>query len=168
MEKTGPPYIITAHGSDVPGYNPDRFNLIHYAIRIPWRKIVHNSRMVISPSNFLIDLIKKHINIDVNLIPNGYNFKQDITPSKKNMILVVARMFERKGIQFFLKAIENLKTDWKIVIAGDGPYLNKHKEIEEFASAGRKRAQEFKWENIAAKYDALFKEYLMQRDQKKR
>ena len=46
--------------------------------------------------------------------------------------------------------------------------MNNEKEIEEFAFAGRKRAQEFKWENIAAKYDALFKEYLMQRDQKKR
>ena len=27
--RTGLPYVITAHGSDVPGYNPDRFRRLH-------------------------------------------------------------------------------------------------------------------------------------------
>jgi len=26
---TGLPYVITAHGSDVPDYNPNRFRLLH-------------------------------------------------------------------------------------------------------------------------------------------
>ena len=30
---TGLPYVITSHGSDVPGYNPDRFHNDHTLIR---------------------------------------------------------------------------------------------------------------------------------------
>jgi glycosyltransferase involved in cell wall biosynthesis len=38
-------------------------------------------------------------------------------------------MFERKGVQFFIKAVADLKSKWEILIAGDGPYLNKLKEL---------------------------------------
>jgi glycosyltransferase involved in cell wall biosynthesis len=31
-KQTGLPYLITAHGSDIPGYNPDRFNFAHLLI----------------------------------------------------------------------------------------------------------------------------------------
>jgi len=40
-------------------------------------------------------------------------------------------MFERKGVQYFLKAMANLKTDWEICIAGDGPYMPKIRAIAE-------------------------------------
>jgi len=36
---TGLPYIITAHGSDVPGYNPNRFRLLHVLLKPIWRRI---------------------------------------------------------------------------------------------------------------------------------
>jgi hypothetical protein len=32
----GLPYIITAHGSDVPGYNPDRFDTAHRLLSAVW------------------------------------------------------------------------------------------------------------------------------------
>ena len=40
------------------------------------------------------------------------------------MILVVSRMFPRKGVQHFIDSILDLETDWEVVIAGDGPYLD--------------------------------------------
>src|SRR5690606_35395901 len=38
--KFGIPYVLTAHGSDIPGYNPDRFNLLHKLLTPLWRRIV--------------------------------------------------------------------------------------------------------------------------------
>jgi glycosyltransferase involved in cell wall biosynthesis len=122
--RTGLPYVITAHGSDVPGYNPDRFSLAHKLIQPVWRRIVANAALIISPSHFLKRLIQQHIDVPVEVVANGAQLPELRSRTvKRNQILVVARMFERKGVQFFLEAIRDLKTDWDILIAGDGPYL---------------------------------------------
>ncbi len=124
-KRTGLPYVITAHGSDVPGYNPDRFNLAHWLLKPLWQRIVANAALIISPSEFLRDLIQKQIDVPVEVIPNGADLPTQIkATAKRNQILVVARMFERKGVQYFLEAIRDLDTDWEVLIAGDGPYMN--------------------------------------------
>lgn len=129
-KKTGLPYLITAHGSDVPGYNPDRFDLMHRFIRKPWEAIIKHSRLITTPSRYLKDLLLKKVDHPITIIPNGFEFFTHRTSSevKKNRIVLVTRMFERKGVQYFLRAIANFKTDWEILIAGDGPYLPKLKE----------------------------------------
>ena len=128
--KTGLPYIITAHGSDVPGYNPDRFDIVHRIIRKPWEAIIKHSRMITTPSRYLKGLIQKKIDHPITIIPNGFDFFTHRTNGqvKQNRIVLVTRMFERKGVQFFLRAIAGLKSDWEILIAGDGPYLPTLKE----------------------------------------
>lgn len=124
-KKTGLPYVITIHGSDVPGYNPDRFRLAHILARPLWRRIIANSERIISASSFLKGLIQKHIDVPVDVIPNGYDPDAEITGScaKKNRILVVTRMFRRKGVQHFVEALTGFDHDWEVVVAGDGPYL---------------------------------------------
>lgn len=124
-KKTGLPYVTTIHGSDVPGYNPDRFQLAHILARPLWRKIITNSARIISASRFLKNLIQTHIDVAVDIIPNGYSpdGATSDSPEKKNRILVVTRMFERKGVQHFLESLDGLVHNWEIVIAGDGPYL---------------------------------------------
>ena len=57
----GIPYIITAHGSDVPGYNPDRFGFLHKVLMGMWRKIVNHAVYIVSPSRTLAQLIHSHI-----------------------------------------------------------------------------------------------------------
>ena len=47
---TGLPYVITAHGSDVPGFNQDRFQLQHALLSPLWRRVVKNAECVIFPS----------------------------------------------------------------------------------------------------------------------
>ncbi len=128
-KKTGLPYIITTHGSDVPGYNPDRFKIAHKFIRPVWKRIISNSKGITTPSFFLQQLIGHHTDTPVAVIPNGYDLPEYTEGAKKNRILVVTRMFERKGIQYFLKAVTGLKTDWEILIAGDGPYLSVLKKM---------------------------------------
>jgi len=128
-KKTGLPYLITAHGSDIPGYNPDRFMLTHWLIRLPWRRIVRNSALMTTPSYFLRRLIHSFIDIPVVVVPNGHRFTSYIERPKVNRILVVTRIFERKGIQYLLKALREIKLDWEIEILGDGPYLPKLKTL---------------------------------------
>lgn len=128
-KQTGLPYIITCHGSDVPGYNPDRFHLSHKVFHFAWKRVVRDSYGLSTPSDFLKRLIQSQIDMPVDVIPNGYNLPELNMESKKNRILVVTRMFERKGVQFFIEAVENLTTDWEILIAGDGPYLTNLKSL---------------------------------------
>lgn len=119
------PYVITAHGSDVPGYNPDRFKLAHTLLAPVWRMIVRKADRLVSPSTALADLIDKRDSLaQVEIIPNGIDTDK-FTPSehRKNRILVVTRMFERKGVQYLLQALVGFAHGYEIHIVGDGPYL---------------------------------------------
>ena len=122
-KKFGLGYIITAHGSDVLGYNK-RFKYLYPLLISKWKKIVKEAKLVITPSKFLQDKIKS-ITIQGNfaVIPNGID-KNKFKPLKKQKrILVVARLFENKGVQDILDALVGLDMQgWKIDIVGDGPY----------------------------------------------
>lgn len=127
--RTGLPYITTVHGSDIPGYNPDRFQVAHGLVRPVWRQVVRNSAKVVSASSFLKSLVRSHIDVPVDVVRNGYSAKFGDTKAitKKNRILVVTRMFPRKGVQHFLEALAGFDCNWEVVVAGDGPYLPKLK-----------------------------------------
>ena len=123
------PYIITSHGSDVLGYNK-RFKYLYPLLKSPWKKIIKEARTVITPSQFLQDEIKK-ITQEGNfiVIPNGIDLNKFKPLKKENRILVVARLFENKGVQDILDALNNeqLKQElkehgWKVDIVGEGPY----------------------------------------------
>lgn len=118
----GIPYVLTAHGSDIPGYNPDRFALAHTLLLPLWRKIMRDAAGVTSPSEFLAGLIRSETDVPVHIVPNGYSPESSGDSSKRNMVLVVSRLFPRKGVQHFLEAIRDLDSDWEFVIAGDGPF----------------------------------------------
>jgi len=134
------PYVLTAHGSDIPGYNPDRFELLHRVLRPVWRAVMRDAAAIVSPSHFLGDLIQKSIELPVDVIPNGFTpddaFKAHPSRPKRNLVLVVARLFPRKGVQHFIDSVAALGTDWDLVIAGDGPYLP---ELRVRAEAARAR-----------------------------
>lgn len=129
----GLPYVITAHGSDVPGYNPNRFKMLHYSLVLFWKKIVKNSAKVICASKSIQDLVLRvEKSADTELIPNGINLKK-FSPYevKKKQILFVSRMFERKGVQYFLNALQGLNHCFQVYIVGDGPYLENLKKLSE-------------------------------------
>jgi len=124
---TALPYIITVHGSDVPGYNPDRFTYLHKFLFPVWRKVVSSAERIISPSETLRSLILSRCpTIPINVIPNGFDENKFFPDSKKvNRILVVSRMFARKGVQYLLKALADLsgKIHYEVHIVGAGPFL---------------------------------------------
>ena len=131
----GLPYIITSHGSDVPGYNPDRFQLQHILLRPFWKRIIRNSERIITPSDYLQDLIKKSIDLkktdSIKTIPNGVYLNSFKPGKKKKSILMVSRLVPRKGFQHVIKAMQGTGIDrkYEINIVGDGPMLNELKKL---------------------------------------
>ena len=116
------PYIITCHGSDVPGYNPDRFGLQHKLLKPIWNEIVKNASCITSPSSYFKDLILKAGNYNkVEVIPNGIHSDDFIPKEKEKKILIVSRLFERKGVQYVIDVMKDIKS-YELVICGTGPY----------------------------------------------
>jgi len=133
------PYIITSHGSDVLGYNNKRiFKYIYPLVKNQWEKVIKEANTTIIPSRYLKDKINKITKEGkYAVIPNGID-KYKFKPMKKEKrILVVARLFENKGIQDILDALKPLAQElkqkgWEVDIVGNGPYKhfleNKSKE----------------------------------------
>lgn len=121
----GLPYVVTSHGSDVPAYNPDRFRALHVLLRPIWRTVVRGADLVISPSRSLSRLIDAALGgpYPLEIVPNGIE-RNWITPGqgKRDGILMVSRMFERKGMQFLLRALSVGALGTTVDIVGDGPY----------------------------------------------
>lgn len=122
---TGLPYVITAHGSDVPGYNPDRFRTQHKLYLPLWKAVVAGAECIVCPSETLDSLIRRHKpDAKTEVIPNGFNVDR-LSPrrNKERRVLVVTRMLERKGVQFILEALRGLDHGFEVNIVGEGPYL---------------------------------------------
>ncbi len=119
------PYIITAHGSDVLGYNNKRFfKYLYPFLNGIWKKIIKDANALISPSEFLLDKINNITN-DGNffVIPNGLKESKFKPMKKEKKILVVSRLFENKGIQDVLDALKGIDMrGWVVDIVGEGPY----------------------------------------------
>ncbi|MEX0886222.1 MAG: glycosyltransferase family 4 protein [Phycisphaeraceae bacterium] len=119
---TGLPCVITAHGSDVPGYNPDRFHLAHRVMRPIWRRVVRDAAAITSPSRFLASLIAEQADVTPHVVPNGMTIPPRSDARRVDRVLMVSRLFERKGVQDVLAALEDCDPRWQVEIAGDGPY----------------------------------------------
>jgi glycosyltransferase involved in cell wall biosynthesis len=119
------PYIMTAHGSDVLGYNK-RFALLYPLLKRPWEQIVRNARCVTAPSDFLIQKIRQITQQGTfHTIANGLDLTRFSPMKKEKKILVVARLFPNKGIQDILDALNGINLGkWSVDIVGDGPYLD--------------------------------------------
>jgi glycosyltransferase involved in cell wall biosynthesis len=124
------PYVITAHGSDVPGYNPDRFRALHPILAPAWKRVVRQASAIISPSQSLASLVRAQGYAgSLALIPNGYRTAcGGLSRRRPGNLLVVSRLFERKGVQYVLQALEGIARPLNLHIVGDGPYLDTLKQ----------------------------------------
>ena len=122
---TGLPYVITAHGSDVPGYNPHRFQLLHRLLRPFWRTVARNAASIVCPSLVVQQLIQKECpEAQTVVIPNGIDPERFVADRpKQERILAVSRIVERKGVQYLIEALAGLDRRFELHVVGDGPYL---------------------------------------------
>jgi glycosyltransferase involved in cell wall biosynthesis len=124
VAKRGIPYVITAHGSDVPGYNQKVFFKFAYPFLLPsWRKVTSHSAGIVSPSETLAKLIEQSKpGAPVHLIPNGFDPDRLAPCRKSESILVATRLVERKGVQYLLKALDKCGTSFERIVVGSGEY----------------------------------------------
>jgi glycosyltransferase involved in cell wall biosynthesis len=121
------PYIVALRGSDVPFYNK-RFEiadklLFKHLSKIVWK----NARSVIANSEGLKQLaLKSAPNQKIEVIYNGVDINE-FKPSRNKKygktlkIICVARLIKRKGIDYLLKALGELKEkDFQLTLIGDG------------------------------------------------
>lgn len=117
------PYVVTAHGSDVPGYNPERFATIHTLVQPVWKRIVRDAAAITAPSQFLVGLIRQRLDVPVACIANPAELPKAATTGRATppVVLAVGRLVERKGYRQLLQALAKRHAHVKLVVAGDGP-----------------------------------------------
>lgn len=122
---TFPPYLVTSHGSDVPGYNPDRFRLLHRWTPPLLARIGGRAAAVVVPSEAQAELIRRRVpRLAPHLLRIPYGIDTDgLRPGpKERSILVATRLFERKGVHDVLEAVGSGARDgFRLHVAGDGP-----------------------------------------------
>jgi glycosyltransferase involved in cell wall biosynthesis len=136
--------VITAHGSDVPGYNPHRLRAAHHMVRPVWKAIVQGASRVICPSQILEQLIQaQQPGPDKTVVvPNGLQVGPYAPRTLTPRVLLVTRMLERKGVQYVLDALAETSLATEVNIVGDGPYLP---ELRRRAVALRSPAKFWGW-----------------------
>jgi glycosyltransferase involved in cell wall biosynthesis len=141
-----PPYVITAHGSDVPGFNPDRFTLLHRLTPPLLRRILRHASGLIVPSAALERLILGQfsgVTPVLARIPNGVEIDDFTLQPKEPRVLVATRLFERKGVQHLIEAMSHLPEQvYQLEVAGDGPQRSR---LEQQARALRVPAHFHGW-----------------------
>jgi len=121
------PYIVALRGSDVPFYNPRFKSLDKYFFQHLSELIWKKAKAVIANSQGLKELAQKTApNQKIKVIYNGVDINEFKPPktkekSKNLRILCVARLIKRKGIDYLIKALGELKNqNFILTIIGDG------------------------------------------------
>jgi len=124
------PFMIRAHGSDVPEYNTDQFKIAHVLLRPVWHLILRQADWLVAPSNFLAGLIKEaRPRQQVLRIPNGINGDLFQSQPKRDGFLIVSRLVTRKNYHLFLEALGKIEEPQTVNIVGDGPALGQLKRL---------------------------------------
>jgi glycosyltransferase involved in cell wall biosynthesis len=124
----GIPYIITAHGSDVPGFNPDRFRFLHLWTPPMIQAIIFDAAKITSPSHFLKNLISKVAPSQIEkvvVIPNGIDASAFTRLEKQPIIASSGRLLKRKGFGELIQAVKKTNLGYALHILGDGPMRKK-------------------------------------------
>jgi glycosyltransferase involved in cell wall biosynthesis len=124
------PFIVTCHGTDVPGHNPERFNFVHRVIAPAWRFLAKRASLITSPSEFLrASILRACPQANVCVIPNGIVLERFAPTNKTNSILLCSRILAFKGFQYVIEAIKDIELDWQVNIIGEGPFLPELKRL---------------------------------------
>jgi len=121
--------VLTHHGFD---YKRDKWNrFAKTVLKLGEKMGCRYADEVISISTEISDTIEERANRKANLIYNGVEIPKlaetndyitglGLTPGK--YFLAVARFVPEKGLTDLISAFSRLKTDWKLVIAGDADH----------------------------------------------
>ena len=125
---TRTPYIITAHGGDVPGGAPEKTGG-WFRFVLPFSKPVwKHAAAIAAVSSQTRQLALKHYAADIQVIPNGIdptayhpgNFNTNKTP----VIIYIGRFSPEKNALAVPQVLSTLKDlAWECIMLGDGPQM---------------------------------------------
>jgi glycosyltransferase involved in cell wall biosynthesis len=131
---TGKPYIVSLRGSDVPDYDGGNFLLraLHRLLLGTNRRILRNARAVVANSQALRSLARKSFpDQRIDVITNGV-CSRAFSPERRAhapgtvVVICVARMIKRKGIEDALQALALAKNPaLRLHLVGLGPCLER-------------------------------------------
>jgi glycosyltransferase involved in cell wall biosynthesis len=125
---THTPYLITVHGSDVPGSAPEKtgkwFHFILPFTRFIWKK----ATKIISVSQQSRQLALTHYPVKIEVIPNGIDTARYLPTSldihDPPSIMYIGRFSPEKNARLVPKILSHLDDlKWKCVMVGDGPQM---------------------------------------------
>jgi len=125
---THTPYMITAHGSDVPGSAPEKtgkwFRFILPFTQFIWKK----AEKIITVSQQSRQLAQVHYPVKIEVIPNGIDTARYLHTSLEihdpPCIMYIGRFSPEKNAQLVPKILSHLvDLKWKCLIVGDGPQM---------------------------------------------
>jgi len=122
------PYIITAHGGDVPGGAPEKTSR-WFRFVLPLSKPVwKHAAAIAAVSSQTRQLAMKHYTADVQVIPNGIDpsaYQPGIfDPKKAPVIIYIGRFSPEKNALAVPQVLSTLKElEWECVMLGDGPQM---------------------------------------------
>ena len=125
------PYILALRGSDVPGYDESRWFMrpLHKLLRPLSRFLWRHARSVTVLSKNLQELaLKTEPRLESSTIPNGIDSDRfPVKPARRASnplrLICVCRMVSRKGLEFLLEAMQELKNDGvtlEVIGSGEG------------------------------------------------
>jgi len=128
------PYAVVLQGSDVPGYQPDRFKIIHIPMQLVARMVWKYAKRVTAVGRPLKELAQKTWNGEISVIPNGVDIKRFVPAEDKKFpdgtsqikFALTSQLIPRKGIQYLIESVEMLADEHRkrieVNIYGTGPY----------------------------------------------
>jgi len=125
---TNTPYMITVHGSDVPGSAPEKtekwFRFIFPFTRFIWKK----AEKIITVSQQSRQLAQTHYPVKIEVIPNGIDTTRYLHTSldihDPPCIMYIGRFSPEKNARVVPKILSHLgDLRWKCVMVGDGPQM---------------------------------------------
>lgn len=132
------PYIVTAHGTDVPGHNPNRFTLMHRFTKPLIKNIINHAAATTSPSNYLKQQIISNVGSlnpnQITVINNGINTNRFTPLNKQNYILSTGRLIPGKGFKTLINAVKDENFGWPVHILGQGILED---ELKDMASTSK-------------------------------
>jgi len=158
---THTPYMITVHGSDVPGSAPEKTGK-WFRFILPFTRFIWNrANKIITVSERSRQLALKNYPVTIDVIPNGIDTKHYVPRSLEihdpPHIIYIGRFSAEKNAQMVPKILSHLvDLRWKCVMVGDGPQMD-----EVLAIINKKRLNDRielpGWVDLQAVYKALLK-----------
>jgi glycosyltransferase involved in cell wall biosynthesis len=131
---TGVPYILTAHGGDVPGGAPEK-TAHWFRFILPFSKLVwSNAAAIAAVSEQTRDLALEHYQAEIRVIYNGIN-TQEMKPQELGVhtppsILFIGRFSPEKNATAVPRILAELKhLPWHCAMLGDGTEMNQVRNL---------------------------------------